>query len=197
MKGYIYIAGAFQTVNLSTCGQIGSPVDNDPHFWTTPPTWGICRPDLRASAEPGDFVFFVLPKRARHPQMIFGYLKVAANIPHSDAFARTDLRSKRMREGVPNGNIIVDEESRYNRFDKGVHQSRFEKIKRHYVVGCETDWRFLTDLRIRQLASTFVETLGSVVGKSGSSAFEIISRRGLSNLTEGQVNRLRRWLDSA
>jgi len=32
MKGYIYIASAFETVNRSICGQKGSWVDNDPHF---------------------------------------------------------------------------------------------------------------------------------------------------------------------
>jgi hypothetical protein len=57
VKGYIYIASAFETVNRSACGQKGSWVDNDPHFWTSPPTWGICRNDLRAGAEIGDFVF--------------------------------------------------------------------------------------------------------------------------------------------
>ena len=66
MKGYIYIASAFDTVNLSTCGQKGSWVDNDPHFWTYPPTWGICRNDIRAKAEEGDSIFFVLPRRGRH-----------------------------------------------------------------------------------------------------------------------------------
>ena len=80
MKGYIYIASAFETVNRSVCGQKRSWVDNDPHFWTLPPTWGICRNDLRAGAEIGDVIFFVLPRRGRHPQMIFGFLKVAEKI---------------------------------------------------------------------------------------------------------------------
>lgn len=138
MKGYIYIASAFETVNRSVCGQKGSWVDNDPHFWTSPPTWGICRNDLRAGADVGDFVFFVLPRRGRHPQMIFGFLKVVEKISHIEAFPRPDLRSKRMGNKTPNGNIIVDAGGRYNRFDGGAHKQKFEKIKRHYVVGSET-----------------------------------------------------------
>jgi hypothetical protein len=81
LKGYIYIASAFETVNRSVCGRKGSWVDNDPHFWTNPPTWGICRNDLRAGAEIGDYVFFVLPRRGRHPQMIFAYLKLTTSCP--------------------------------------------------------------------------------------------------------------------
>ena|ERR1035438_4093402 len=104
-KGYIYIASAFETVNRSVCGQKRSWVDNDPHFWTSPPTWGICRNDLRTGAEIGDVIFFVLPRRGRHPQMIFGFLKVAKKISHLEAFARPELRSKRMGNKMPNGNI--------------------------------------------------------------------------------------------
>jgi len=102
MKGYIYIASAFETVNRSACGQKGAWIDNDPHFWTSPPTWGICRNDLRAGADVGDVVFFVLPRRGRHPQMIFGYLKIAEKISHLEAFSRPALASKRMGNKVPN-----------------------------------------------------------------------------------------------
>jgi|HubBroStandDraft_4_1064222.scaffolds.fasta_scaffold04340_5 hypothetical protein len=59
MEGYIYIASAFETVNRSTCGPKGTRVDNDPRFWTSPPTWGICRNDIRAKADQGDFIFFI------------------------------------------------------------------------------------------------------------------------------------------
>ena len=53
-KGYIYISGAFTTVQRSKCGGAGW-LDNDPHFWTQPPTWGICRTDRRRGVDPGDF----------------------------------------------------------------------------------------------------------------------------------------------
>src|SRR5207302_3597272 len=97
MKGFIYIASAFHTVNRSKCGRGGSWVDNDPHFWTNPPTWGICRNDLRKRADPGDYIFFVLPRHGRHPQMIFGYLRIAEpKITHAAAYHRGDLKSKRM-----------------------------------------------------------------------------------------------------
>ena len=195
MKGYIYIASAFETVNRSVCGQRGSWVDNDPHFWTAPPTWGICRNDLRAGADIGDFVFFVLPRRGRHPQMIFGHLKIAEKISHVDAFRRADLRSKRMGNKTPNGNIIVDAAGGYNRFDGGAHRYKFEKIKRHYVIGAERESRLLSSEEIRRFAPRFLETLGSILGVHGDRAIDIISRKGRL-LTARQVKLLLAWLNS-
>jgi hypothetical protein len=195
VKGYIYIASAFETVNRSVCGQKGSWVDNDPHFWTSPPTWGICRNDLRAGADIGDFVFFVLPRRGRHPQMIFGFLKIVEKISHIEAFPRGDLRSKRMGNKMPNGNIIVDATGGYNRFDAGAHRHMFDKIKRHYVVGSEADSRMLTSEEILRLAPKFVKTLGSILGIHGGRAFDIISRKGRV-LTARQVKSLLAWLNN-
>jgi len=86
MSGYIYIASAFETVSRSSCGQAGSWIDNYPHFWTDPPTWGICRPDLRAGASEKDVVYFVLPKHGRHPQMILAYLTIKEIITHTEHF---------------------------------------------------------------------------------------------------------------
>jgi hypothetical protein len=193
MKGYIYIASAFETVNRSVCGQKGSWVDNDPHFWTSPPTWGICRNDLRAGAEVGDYVFFVLPIRGRHPQMIFAYLKIAEKITHVEAFSRADLRLKRMGNKMPNGNIIVDEHEGYNRFDGGAHKHMFDRVKRDYVIGDETASRMLSADEIRRLAPGFLKKLGSIVGVRGDRAIDIISRKGRI-LTPGQVQALLRWL---
>src|SRR2546430_2431671 len=91
MKGYIYISGAFTTVNRSKCGGNGW-LDNDPHFWTQPPTWGICRTDLRCCVDVGDYVFFVLPKASELPQMIYGYFRVCEPpISHIQAYSRRDL----------------------------------------------------------------------------------------------------------
>lgn len=42
MKGFIYIVSAFETVNRSASGQKRSWINNDTHFWTSSPTWGIC-----------------------------------------------------------------------------------------------------------------------------------------------------------
>jgi hypothetical protein len=196
MKGYIYIASAFETVNRSTCGQKGSWADNDPHFWTSPPTWGICRNDIRAKADEGDFIFFVLPRCGRHPQMIFGYLKIEEKISHLEAFSRADLRSKRMGNKMPNGNIIVEAGGTYNRFDAGVHRYKFEKIRRHYAIGSEDESRMLTAEEIRRLAPDFLGKLGTIIGIRGDRAIDIISRKGRT-LSAGQVKPLMRWLNSA
>lgn len=195
MKGYIYIASAFETVNRSVCGQKGSWVDNDPHFWTSPPTWGICRNDLRARADIGDYIFFVLPRHGRHPQMIFGFLRIEEIVSHNDAFGRADLRSKRMGNKMPNGNIITDAAGGYNRFDGGAHEHKFEKIRRHYVVGSGTESRMLTSEEIRRFAPTFIKTLGSVISVQGERAIDIISRKGRV-LTARQVKSLLAWLNS-
>jgi hypothetical protein len=196
MKGYIYIASAFETVNRSVCGQRGSWIDNDPHFWSSPPTWGICRNDLRAKAEDGDVILFVLPRRGRHPQMIFGYLTIKETISHLDAFHRAGLRSKRMKNKMPNGNIIVNAKGAYNKFDGGVHRQKFEKIRRHYSVGREKDSRMLRAAEIRRLAPQFLGTLSSIIGIQGERAIDIISRKGRV-LTARQVKALLTWLNKA
>lgn len=194
MKGYIYIASAFETVNRSICGQKGSWIDNDPHFWTSPPTWGICRNDLRAGAEKGDTVFFVLPKRGRHPQMIFAFLKIAGIFSHAEAFACPALVSKRMGNKMPNGNIIVDAAGEYNRYDGGAHKHKFEKIKHDYVVASETESRMLTAQEIARLAPAFTRKLASIIGIQGNRAIDIISRKGRI-LAQEQVEALLAWLN--
>jgi hypothetical protein len=193
MTGYIYIAGSFLNVNRSNCGQSSEWIDNDPHFWSMPPTWGICRPDLREKVNQDDVVFYVLPRASRHPQMIFGYLTVAAKITHEQAFQRETLRSKRMGNKNPNGNIIVDERGRYNRYDKGAHERNFARIKRNYVVGDPDRSHFLTDRQIRRLAPHVVQRLSSILGRTGNRIFDIVSRYG-ATLTTQQVGQLIEWL---
>lgn len=194
MRGYIYIAGSFETVNRSACGQRGSWIDNDPHYWTDPPTWGICRNDLRATANEGDVVFFVLPKNGRHPQMIFGYLTIEKIVTHHQAFFARRLRSKRMGNKMPNGNIIVDASGRYNRFDAGAHQHIFHKIKDRYAIGDPAQSRMLTYAEISKSASSFTAALARIVGKSGQRAIDIISRKG-TILSPNQVNELLAWVN--
>ncbi len=193
MKGFIYIASAFHTVNRSNCGQGGTWIDNDPHFWTTPPTWGICRNDLRRRASIGDFIFFVLPRHGRHPQMIFAYLKVAEKITHSDAFHRPDLISKRMANTNPNGNIIVDKGGNYNRFDMGVHEKIFDRVKSEYVIGDPNHSKMLVASEIVSKSPAFLATLSSIIGITGHRAIDIISRKG-RELSANQVSSLLCWL---
>jgi hypothetical protein len=195
MKGLIYIAGSFETVNRSKCGRGKAWIDNDPHFWTSPPTWGICRNDLRRKAHRGDYIFFVLPKRARHPQMVFGYMRVADKISHDQAFRHRDLVTKRMAQKNPNGNIIVDAKGNYNRFDLGAHKHIFEKVKMEYVVGDHRSSRLLIDREIRALAPNFVETLRRILCRTGTRPIDLITRYGCE-LSELQVKHLLKWLGS-
>jgi hypothetical protein len=126
--------------------------------------------------------------------MVFGFLTIAEKVSHSEAFARVELRAKRMGNKMPNGNIIVDAKGGYNRFDGGAHRHKFEKIRRHYVVGSETESKLLTAEEIRGLAPRFVKTLGSIVGIEGERAIDIISRKGRV-LTAKQLKSLLRWLN--
>jgi hypothetical protein len=198
VKGFIYIASAFHTVNRSKCGRGGAWIDNDPHFWTNPPTWGICRNDLRKRAQPGDYIFFVLPRHARHPQMIFGYMRIAEpKITHTAAYHRADLRSKRMGNKNPNGNILTDGFGNYNRFDGGIHKRQFNRIRDEYAIGDPANARFLNDSAIRSLAPAFVSTLARLVRVPtfpNQRAIDIITRKG-RELRPTQVRRLLAWLN--
>ena len=195
MSGFIYIASAFETVNRSTCGRKGSWVDNDPHFWTDPPTWGICRNDLRARSRPGYTIFFVLPKNGRHPQCIFGYLTIDRIVTHLQAYRDPRLISKRMSRKVPNGNIIVTATGRYNRFDARSHFHKWQKISKHYAVGKTEASKFLTSREVRKKAPTFVPTLVKIIGRSGPRAIDVITRKG-THLTDLQVRQLINWISS-
>jgi hypothetical protein len=194
-KGRIYISGAFTTVTRGACGGGTAWRDNDPHFWSSPPTWGICRTDVRKVIKKGDYVFFVLPKRAEHPQMIYGYFRVRDKITHEAAFAR--FRRKRMRSerrrGVANGNIIVNARGDYNRYDDGVHRDRFKRIKEYYVIGDRSDCEFLTAERICQLHGRFVGKLNRVFDTNGQTVIDIIGRGG-RKMTWRQVRALLDWL---
>jgi hypothetical protein len=193
MEGRIYISGVFTTVNRSKCGGGVGWLDNDPHFWTWPPTWGICRTDFRRVIKLGDYIFFVLPKASELPQMVYGYFKVREKITHMQAHARRELRHKRMGNKVPNGNIIVTANGRYNQFDGGRHKDRFREIKRYYVIGDTNESAFLSEDRIRHLAPRFVAILNRVFGTRQESAFRIIGRKG-RRMSEEQVGSLLEWL---
>jgi len=193
MKGYIYIAGSFDNVNRSACGQGDDWIDNDPHFWTSPPTWGICRPDLRERVVEDDVIFFVLPAQARHPQMVFGYLTVADIITHSQAYARGDLESKRMGNKSPIGNILVDELGRYNRYDANAHRDNFDRIQRRYVVADPSRSLFLTDRQIRRLAPDFLAVLSRIMGRTAERPIDLISRFG-AGISPHQIEQLKSWL---
>lgn len=197
MASHMYIAGSFGKGKRGGCGNCGGGdqcPDNDPHFWTDPPTWGICRPDLRERTDKGEYVFFVSPKNGRgYPQTIFAYMKIADKITHFKAYKRSNLHSKRMSKKMPNGNIIVNGRGGYNKYDRGVHRKRFERIKANYAIGDPKDSRFLGKDEMDRLAPYFLETLKSITGKQGSRAVDIISRYGL-RLDNQQAQQLIAWI---
>ncbi|MCZ7398580.1 MAG: hypothetical protein O8C62_02685 [Candidatus Methanoperedens sp.] len=195
-EGRIYIAGAYKSLQPQGCSS-KNEVDNDPHFLGGKMTWGICRFDFRNNMHEGDYVFFVLPKHNYDGfgQMIFAYMKIKEIISHKEAFFRTNLHKKRMRENARvNGNILVDENGGYNKLDDGMHYRNFEKIKGHYAIGDEIESRKLDVSEIREKGKTFVHKLERVFGESGDSVFDILGRKG-RKMNSKQVQQLLAWLN--
>lgn len=198
MQGRIYISSAFTNLRYVKCKPNADWLDNDPHFWNSPPTWGICRTDFRRNLWEDDYIFFVLPKHARDargerlPQMIYGYFKIVRHIDHMKAYRR--FPQKRMRNANPNGNIIVNANGAYNRFDGGAHRDRFRQIMEHYIVGHSREKRFLKPADIRRLAPYFLETLNDVFESEASDVFGVIGRKGRV-LNNTQIYKLANWLN--
>ncbi len=197
MNGRIFISGSFTTVDRNTCGQGGGWVDNDPHLWDSPPTWGICRPDLRKLVHEGDYVFFVLPRASELPQTVYAYLRAREIITHMKAYNRPELRMKRMRRtrrGQPNGNIIVTRAGQYNELDGNPdHKRRFDSIKRHYVIGDAEHSRLLSRAKIEAMAPAFADVLYGIFGVRAPRPIGVISRWGRV-MTDSQANELLSWL---
>lgn len=194
MANWIYIAGVFEHLD----NKQGQWLDNDPHIWTEPFTWGICRPDLRKFTNRNNYVFFVLPKTSPHPQMIFAYIKVKNIISHYHAFRDLTLKSKRMVNGAnPNGNILVDGTGCYNTADEYIHHDRFRQIKREYAVSYVDQSKRLSITKIRNRSKFFLEFLNDLFNLKGNLRKDridkIISRKG-RKLTDDQVKKLLKWL---
>ncbi len=194
MKGIIYIAGSFNTVRRMRCRPNAEYLDNDPHFWTSPPTWGICRNDRRRQASIGDYIFFVLPIDSNQSQCPFGYLRVERIVTHEAAYWDPKLRSKRMAANKnPNGNILVNAHGNYNIHDGGQHRHMFERVRGRYVVGDAEDSIFLNEVQIRRLAPRFLPFLHTLFKRRGRRPIDFISRAG-QTLNPVQVRAVVRWM---
>jgi hypothetical protein len=191
MQGRIYISGSFTEIIPPLSKEDWR--DNCPHFWSEPPTWGICRPDFRKSLSVGDYVFFVLPANVRLPQMIYGYMRILEKIDHLAAYHRPELFDKRMGNKNPNGNIIVDSAGNYNKFDMGFHLGNFSKIKQHYVIGDPENSEFLTEAKLLQKQPAFQATLNAIFNKQGKTPIDVITRKG-RRMDQQQVASLLHWL---
>ncbi|MBS1903235.1 MAG: hypothetical protein JSS75_05995 [Bacteroidetes bacterium] len=198
MAGYIYISGVYETVVRKGCAIVDEFIDNDPHFYTQPPTWGICRSDIRKNRGVGEYVFFVLPAHPKNlPQMIYGYMRIERKTTHEQAYAEGGLRSKRMGRKNPNGNIIVDAAGAYNVHDGGVHLYDFDRIKKTYMIGDVSDSMYLTTRQIKKLAPSFQTVLNRVFRKPNAQMpIDVISRKGRT-MTDSQASELKNWLLSA
>lgn len=194
VANWIYIAGVFNHLDNNQ----GQWLDNDPHIWTKPFTWGICRPDLRKFVQPDNYVFFILPKSSPHPQMIFAYIRIKEIISHDAAFKEARLNAKRMRNGAdPNGNILVDGNGCYNSADGNAHRDRFSWIKQRYAIGYINQSKRISISKIRDRSEYFIEFLNDLFNFQGDqrkdSVVSIITRKG-RKLSDDQVRRILKWL---
>ena len=178
MEGRIYISGAFTNIKYNKCKPNSKCIDNDPHFWSIPPTWGICRYDFRNRVNPDDYIFFVLPTTAELPQMIYAYMQIEEIITHEEAYNRLELKNKRMKGANPDGNIIVDYLGKYTHYDGGAHKDKFEIIKQRYAIGNTRNSRMLSAKEIQKKSSSFVSILNLIFDCNKLTPFEIISRKG-------------------
>ena len=193
IKGYIYIASAFENLKPTGC-VIDGEVDNDPHIWTKPYTWGICKYPNRNNVNKGDYVFFVLGSQSKLPQMIFAYIRVGEIVTHYQAYHMEILKSKRMTGDKKfEGNVLVDSHGNYNIHDKGVHKKTFRKIRFKYVIADMNHSRSLKRNEIVAKAKDFVGRLNKILHKKGNTPYQIITRGGRI-ITEEQTNQLLEWL---
>jgi len=189
MSGRLYIAKVVKNLDPNL-----GPVDTDPHFWNDPPTWGICRADIRRNVEKQDYVFFTSSASGSNfPQMIFGYMKIKKVIDHHKAFI--EFPQKRMRVGAKiNGNVLVDCSGNYHPGDLGAHEDRFPEFVKHYAVGFKGQSRMLSLDEIRAKAPQFVPTLQKIFGTTKSKAHRIIGQGG-RKMTYQQTQDLLTWLN--
>lgn len=192
-QGRSYISSAFTSIKINKCKPINNWLDNDPHFWNSPPTWGICRTGFKKNLGEGDYVFFVLPNNSELPQMIYAYMRIEEKITHLDAYPR--FPQKRMGNKNPNGNIIVNQDGSYSKFDLEIHKDRFNEITNYYLVGSKSESKFLTSKEIEYLSRDFLKILQQVFNTNLTTIFKIIGRKGRV-LNPGQIQTLLNWLNN-
>jgi len=190
MEGRIYIAKVVKNLDPNL-----GPVDTDPHFWNDPPTWGICRADIRSRVSKNDYVFFTSSASGSNfPQMIFGYMKIKRVIDHNRAF--NEFPQKRMRVGAKiNGNILTDCNGKYHPGDEGAHEDRFDEFIKHYAVGSKEHSRMLSIDEIKVKAPQLVSILNRIFGTNKTKAHRIIGQGG-RKMTPQQTQDLLEWLNS-
>jgi len=193
IKGRIYIANVVKNLDPTN----GIPIDNDPHFWSDPPTWGICRHDIRARANKGDVIFYVAANNQFFKQMIFAYMTIEDIITHDEAFKL--YPQKRMYSNIPHsevrGNILTDGSGCYNLADEEAHRDRFAKFKKYYAIGDVKNSRMLTVAEIRKKQDQFINILNTIFGVNKHRPDLVIGQGG-RKLNETQINQLLNWLNS-
>jgi hypothetical protein len=170
--------------------QVGKHV-KDPYLDGTRATLGACRPDVRRKLVIGDHIFVISGKVKGFPQFVMCGFEIAEKIAAMEAF-RTfpDLRLRQRDDGQLTGNVIVDANGQRHQLDD--HKTFASRVN-NYVVGTNV-LALLTDEEIAAGRDETLAVLQEILGKSGKSPIEIVGRWG-ADLTEEQIQLLRKWLD--
>jgi hypothetical protein len=170
--------------------QLGKHV-KDPYLDASRATLGACRPDVRRRLVIGDHIFVISGKVPGAPQFVMCAFEIAAEITALDAFRLfPDLRLRRRDDGQLTGNVIVDANGHQHELDD--HKTFARRIN-NYVVG-KNVITLQSDDEIAVGRQQTLDALRDILHRSGKSPIEVVGRWG-TDLSEEQVNQLRRWLE--
>jgi hypothetical protein len=155
---------------------------------------GACRPDFRRQLRLGDHIFVISGKIPNVRQFVMGGFEVAEKIDAQEAYQRFPDQRLRLREdGQPTGNIIVDANGAQHPLDRHKPET-FGKRVPNYIVGTNSI-ALVEPAEIDLGREQTLDALREILKKSAGSPFEIVGHYG-SQLTEEQVDQLRKWLQS-
>lgn len=159
------------------------------------PGLGACRPDVRRSVVPGDWIFTISGKVPRIPQYVIGGFQVAEKISAIEAYHRfPERRLRLLPDGQLAGNVIVDSDGNQHELDGHDGGPGFERRIRNYLVGTNpVGPRSPQEIMIARAET--LEVLNVVFEKLGGTPFKLIGRAA-KKLDEKQVCALLDWFES-
>jgi hypothetical protein len=160
------------------------------------PSLGACRPDIRRQLKPGDEIYTISGKVKGARQFVMGGFEIASKMNVREAFDLFPEQRLSVREdGQIGGNIIIDGDGKQHPLDTHAKEAeRFDRRVRHYVVGTNPI-SLIKPEEIKRGREQTLEALSEILGKTGSSPWEIVGRYGCT-LKESQSRQIRDWLRS-
>jgi hypothetical protein len=183
MKGYIYTMSAGADPGHGW-------VMTDPIFGRIP-TLGACVPNIRRAVVPGDYIFVVSGRIPGVQQFVVGGFQVDEKIDALTAYKRfPENRMKIGREGLIEGNIIVDQAGKHHPLDE--HDGFAARVE-NYIVGHNAT-AFAGKSEYEAAREETLDVLGDIFHRTGNRAFDIIGRH--RKMDERQIGTLLEWINS-